>query len=221
MRLCLRTTARWFRTPSKFVAFRETKITSMPLDKNVPDFGVGIPQFKITYRLSEIGYTTTSSLYASNPKKSKENSDRRSPSQPHVHEGYCPAGLTSESDATVGSRAASNGVWVDSDVNGYSNVGESITFTFIVSNSGTKTLHEFCVTNSKLGAGCLTCSSPVVPPGESFSCAITYHVRVCTWWPIIMGGDVRLIDDATPNVVGVLICITHQLKDLSDPWVRM
>ncbi|CAM9435662.1 unnamed protein product, partial [Pylaiella littoralis] len=70
---------------------------------------------------------------------------------------------------------ASNGVWVDSDVNGYSNVGESITFTFIVSNSGTKTLHEFCVTDSKLGAGCLTCSSPVVPPGESFSCAITYH----------------------------------------------
>lgn len=65
---------------------------------------------------------------------------------------------------------------MDRNSNGYSNVGERITFTFTVSNSGAKTLHEFCVTNSKLGAGCLGCSSPTVAPGGSFSCVISYEV---------------------------------------------
>ncbi|CAN0551158.1 unnamed protein product, partial [Ectocarpus sp. 12 AP-2014] len=63
------------------------------------------------------------------------------------------------------------GTWVDGNINGYTNVDESIIFTFDITNSGTKTLRNFCLSASKLGAGCLECTSPtMLPQGSFFSC---------------------------------------------------
>lgn len=70
------------------------------------------------------------------------------------------------------------GTWVDGNINGYTNVDESITFAFDITNSGTKTLHNFCLSASKLGAGCLECTSPTtLPQGNFFSCTVSYQVR--------------------------------------------
>ncbi|CAM9230967.1 unnamed protein product, partial [Scytosiphon promiscuus] len=70
----------------------------------------------------------------------------------------------------------STGVWTDGNGDGYANVDESITFTFEATNSGSKTLHNFCLTDSKLGSGCLDCTSLTALPGEIFSCDISYQV---------------------------------------------
>ncbi|CBN78765.1 conserved unknown protein [Ectocarpus siliculosus] len=68
------------------------------------------------------------------------------------------------------------GTWVDGNINGYTNVDESITFAFDITNSGTKTLHNFCLSASKLGAGCLECTSPTtLPQGSFFSCTVSYQ----------------------------------------------
>ncbi|CAN0149549.1 unnamed protein product [Ectocarpus sp. 12 AP-2014] len=68
------------------------------------------------------------------------------------------------------------GTWVDGNINGYTNVDESITFAFDITNSGTKTLHNFCLSASKLGAGCLECTSPtMLPQGSFFSCTVSYQ----------------------------------------------
>lgn len=64
--------------------------------------------------------------------------------------------------------------------NAFSYVGEGITFSFDVTNSGSKTLDEFCFTDSKLGDGCLPCTSPIMSPGHGFTCVINYQVQKST-----------------------------------------
>ncbi|CAM9553749.1 unnamed protein product, partial [Hapterophycus canaliculatus] len=71
---------------------------------------------------------------------------------------------------------ATTGVWADGGGDVYSSVGEIITFTFKVENSGSKTLHDFCLREPNLGSGCLECASPIALPGEIFSCDVSYQV---------------------------------------------
>eukprot|EP00752_Nemacystus_decipiens_P015162 g13507.t1 len=70
----------------------------------------------------------------------------------------------------------SSGNLVSGNNNAYTTVGESVEFTFEVINTGSKTLHQFCVADSTLGEGCLDCALPTVSPGGSFLCDIIYEV---------------------------------------------
>lgn len=64
------------------------------------------------------------------------------------------------------------------------NAGEALTRTYNVTNEGTTTLSNVCVTDDKLGAECLACTVPgdgELPPGGLMVCTIhssVSHLRL-------------------------------------------
>lgn len=59
------------------------------------------------------------------------------------------------------------------------NVGENITLTIQVSNSGTTTLSEFCITGDRLFDGCQECQAPeTLAPEELFTCSLDFKVGI-------------------------------------------
>lgn len=72
--------------------------------------------------------------------------------------------------------------WTDGDEgNKFADVGKSITFTYEVTNEGTKTLVEFCLFDYNLGDTCLDCPAGTgsIFPGDSFFCSFIYEVLYC------------------------------------------
>ena len=57
----------------------------------------------------------------------------------------------------------------DPNGNGIADVGDTIQYTFVVTNSGTVTMTDVAVTDAKVGA--VTCDDATLTPSESTDCA--------------------------------------------------
>lgn len=69
------------------------------------------------------------------------------------------------------------------EANHLTNVGEFITCTYEIGNSGTQTLGNFCLTDDNVGNGngCIECGAADVSPGGGFPCSTTYEVECITY----------------------------------------
>ena len=76
---------------------------------------------------------------------------------------------------------AASGSWADgAEGNNAANVGEQISCTYQVDNTGTQTLAELCLIDDNVGSGCVDCGSDAdadKAPGGGFSCTTTYEVH--------------------------------------------
>lgn len=74
------------------------------------------------------------------------------------------------------------GEWVDEeDPNDVAKAGETFPVTYEVTNRGTTTLLDFCITDEKYGDTCLGCTvsgDGNLPPDESFDCTIDAPVSL-------------------------------------------
>ncbi|MFT3892849.1 MAG: hypothetical protein QM730_14550 [Anaerolineales bacterium] len=64
----------------------------------------------------------------------------------------------------------------DASADGYANVGELITYTFVVTNTGNVTLHDVTVTDPLAGLSAITCDGTTIPVGGHITCNATYAV---------------------------------------------
>lgn len=73
------------------------------------------------------------------------------------------------------------GEWTDGGMkDGLANVNETVSFNYKISNIGSTSLLDFCLTDANLGNGCLECMSPgtgIVAPRDSFTCHFIHQVR--------------------------------------------
>ncbi|NLF77226.1 MAG: DUF11 domain-containing protein, partial [Chloroflexi bacterium] len=67
-----------------------------------------------------------------------------------------------------------SGAWVDGNGNGYADAGETINYTFVVTNEGEETLSSITVTDPKVGP--VTCPETELDAGESMTCTGSYAV---------------------------------------------
>lgn len=68
--------------------------------------------------------------------------------------------------------------WIDgAEADGLTNVGENIVLTIEVTNDGSATLSELCVTGDRLADGCQKCEAPkTLTPEESLTGNLDYEV---------------------------------------------
>lgn len=77
-------------------------------------------------------------------------------------------------DQTPAVELVKTGEFVDADGDGAADAGESITYTFEVTNAGTVTLDSIAVDDPKLGE--VSCPSGPLPPQETVECTGTYEI---------------------------------------------
>jgi uncharacterized repeat protein (TIGR01451 family) len=64
----------------------------------------------------------------------------------------------------------------DAGMDGYADVGELITYTFVVTNTGNVTLHNVTVTDPLVGLSAITCDGTTIAVGGFITCSATYAV---------------------------------------------
>ena len=77
---------------------------------------------------------------------------------------------------TPGIGLVKSGSWVDGNEDEFANVGETISYTFTVTNKGNITLTGITVKDPLLGGTIVSCSRDTLPVGESTTCTAIYPV---------------------------------------------
>ena len=101
------------------------------------------------------------------------------------------------------------GAITDANSDGLLDAGDTITYTFVVSNSGNLTLHGIAVTDAKVSP--ITCPVTTLLPGQSTTCTAPAYV--------ILQNDIDNGQVQNQATVNALTATNAPVSDLSDPTV--